>query len=710
MEKSLKDVLDMDRDGILVLPDFQRDFVWTKEQQQSLIATFLVQIPINGMLLLEGKEGDFAGKQMCWKENHLRTAQKEDLSYLLDGQQRLSTLKNAFSDVVEGTDDWVKNLDYKLKLRWFLRLMPEKDEEDIFGLRVLKFPRGSAAPDKLEPAIMETRLISYPVYKKTAKEWYGTEAKKSTFQKSAVEKRMLPLYKLYGENDYAPTILSWIAQERLMEIPSEWEELTPETKHELLKNLCEINEDAKKWENEPPSTDDALWKECATPLSTRWATAMGNYLTEVMGQDLTFINLKKDEISRAIVIFENLNNSGTALSVYDLIVARAAKCKKYPSLTKQIAEWIENHAGSAEKDGKFSAEKMGIIDAKTSRMTSTFQKWYLAMLSLLINWPKSKMPVIKENNISEVAGKINRLFKKTNILNLASEEIHKQSELAICSSLRAATFLNQRCGLCKIDQIGYKLMVLPIAYLMQDEAVLQDEKKLNRMEYWYWVSLFSGRYITNQNHRCAEDVAWLYQFAGRMEDYNPFTRDAQDILQQNKYSDLETLLHPDTVDAAVSKGICAYVLSRKPHDFYQDKSSELSAEQIANNEEVPVISHGKPSKVLMKLELHHIIPLGTSKTMNTSASELRKNKQNLLNSPLNLTYISNLSNNSIGEQSPQVYLDNLYAGSLTDHFIPDFSKDLKKNFKKEACQKKFLEARYQLILQNLQQHLQELCQ
>ena len=62
MEKTFHDVLDMDREGTLVLPDFQRDFVWKTAQQQSLIATFLVQIPINGMLLLEGRSGDFSGK------------------------------------------------------------------------------------------------------------------------------------------------------------------------------------------------------------------------------------------------------------------------------------------------------------------------------------------------------------------------------------------------------------------------------------------------------------------------------------------------------------------------------------------------------------------------------------------------------------------------------------------------------------------------
>ena len=710
MGMTLKDVLDKDRDGILVLPDFQRDFVWTTAQQQSLIATFLVEIPINGMLLLEGKEGDFAGKQMCWKENHLRPAQKEDLSYLLDGQQRLSTLKNAFSDIVEGADDWATQLDYKLKLRWFLRLMPEPEDEDIFGLRVLKFPQGDASPAKLEPVTMERWLKSYPLYKKDAKEWYGVDAKKSEFQKRAVEKRMLPLYKLYDGSGQASTILSWIAQNRMMEIPAEWEEMPLATKNQILENLCEINEDAEKWKSEIPLADDPLWKECATPLSTEWAINMGNYLTEVMKQELTFITLKKDEISRAIVIFENLNNSGTALSLYDLIVARAAKCKKYPSLTHRIADIIEAHSGDSEDDGQFSAVKMRIIDAKTLRMTSTFQKWYLDMLALLIHKPKDRMPAIKENNINEEANKINLLFKRTSILSLDSKAIHEKSELALRSLLRAVTFLNQRCGLYKIDQIGYKLMALPIAYLMQDDDILKNGEKLNRMEYWYWVSLFSGRYITNQNHRCAEDVAWLYQFAGRMEDYDPFARDAQDVLKQNKYSDLETLLQPASANGvngangAVSNGICAYVLSKHPHDFYQAKTVELSAEGIANNEKVPVMLDGKPSNALMKLELHHIIPLGTSKTMGDVTSDLRRDKQNILNSPLNLTYISSLANQFIGAQSPQVYLDQLYAGSITDHFIPDRPK----NFKKKEDQKKFLEDRYHLIVDDLHHHLQKL--
>ena len=702
MEKTFNDILDMDRDGILVLPDFQREFVWKTAQQQSLIATFLVQIPINGMLLLEGKNGDFSGKQMCWKKNHLKDAGNQALSYLLDGQQRLSTLKNAFSDITDDGEDWATELDNKLKIRWFLRLMPEKDEDDIFGMRTMKFPQGGAALNKLEPIAIEGRLKTYPLSKTDEEEWYGPKAQQKDFYREAAAHGLAPLYKLYGTNKHVSTILNRIAMSRMEDIQADWDLIDEELKEEILKNLCDIDEAAKKWKTEAPSLDDDDWKDCSRTLSTEWAGAMRDYFSDVMNQKLTFITLKKDEISRAIVIFENLNNSGTALSPYDLIVARAAKCKEYSPLTQRIAEFIEENAGDSEKDGKFLAEKMGIIDAKTSRMTSTFQKWYLDMLALLIKMPEDQLPNIKEKDINSIANKINLLFKRTNILNLDSAAIHEKTELAICSLLRAVTFLNQRCGLCRIDQIGYKLMVLPIAYLMQDESILKDQKKLNRMEYWYWVSLFSGRYITNQNHRCAEDVAWLYQFAGRMEDYNPFARDAQDVLRQNKYSDLETLMQPESVNKAIGNGICAYVLSKRPHDFYQDKGIELSAERITNNAEIP---DGKDSMIPLKLELHHIIPLGTSKTIKISTNELRSSKSNLLNSPLNLTYISSLANKLIGAQSPQVYMNNLYAGSLTDHFIPVRPK----NFMDKEDQKKFLEDRYQLLVENLQQHLQALC-
>ena len=706
MEMTLNDILSEDEKGILVLPDFQREFVWKAADQKSLIAAFLVQIPINSMLLLEGNRDDFAEKRMCWRTNQNTESAKTDVRrYLLDGQQRLSTLKNAFSDLFRDEGDWMdqlKSLESRLNLRWFLDFTP--DEEDVFGLRTLRFPEGDRAINKLEPSVIESRLKSFSLYKKNANEWYAPGAPKDDFFRQTAAQKLLPLYQLYRDEKHVTTdILTEIAMERMNEIRAGWENMPADFKEEMLGILCEIDSAAEKWKTQTPQMD-MVWMKCSNKLAITWSSSMQSYLTEVLNQELTFIKLEKDEINRAIVIFENLNNSGTALSTYDLVVARAAKCGEYPSLTERVMKMMEENAGSEDKDGKFSLEKIGILDPNSHRMTATFQKWYLDLLALCIEMPEMKE--IKKENIREVENEISVLFKRGSILNLGSKAIHEKSELVIRSLLRAVTFLNQRCGLLRIDQLSYKLMVLPIAYLMRDENILQDKKKLDRMEYWYWVSIFSGRYITNQNRRCAEDTAWLYQYVERQSDFNPFADDAHDVLARKKYSDFATLLHPEAVNPVVSNGLFAYVLSKHPHDFYRDKTIELRAERIANNEEIFVEASGKTLNVPLKLELHHIIPLGTSKTMKNVTSDLRKDKRNLLNSPLNLTYISSLANKFIGAQSPQVYLDNLYAGSITDHFIPARPKD----FKVEADQKKFLEGRYHLLLQDLQQHLQELCQ
>ena len=145
---TLGELLDEEKSGRLVLPDFQREFVWDVNQQRNLLATVLVRIPISSLLILEGKKGDFAEKIMCMKRSFMTESQEYEKYYLLDGQQRLSTMKNCFSNIYSmnsSCKDWkevFKNIDNgKLKYRWFLKV--EAYEADIFGLKYLKFPQGS---------------------------------------------------------------------------------------------------------------------------------------------------------------------------------------------------------------------------------------------------------------------------------------------------------------------------------------------------------------------------------------------------------------------------------------------------------------------------------------------------------------------------------------------------------------------------------------
>ena len=84
--------------------------------------------------------------------------------------------------------------------------------------------------------------------------------------------------------------------------------------------------------------------------------------------------------------------------------------------------------------------------------------------------------------------------------------------------------------------------------------------------------------------------------------------------------------------------------------------------------------------------------------------QLRNDKKHILNSPLNLTYISDIANKKISTQAPDHYLKQLYSGAITDHCIP--AKPNNSALKSE--QEKFLKARYALIKEALEKHIEEL--
>jgi uncharacterized protein with ParB-like and HNH nuclease domain len=50
----------------LVLPNFQRAYVWPLEKQKTLVTTLLLDLPIGSFLILNGKSDDFAAREVCF--------------------------------------------------------------------------------------------------------------------------------------------------------------------------------------------------------------------------------------------------------------------------------------------------------------------------------------------------------------------------------------------------------------------------------------------------------------------------------------------------------------------------------------------------------------------------------------------------------------------------------------------------------------------
>jgi uncharacterized protein with ParB-like and HNH nuclease domain len=88
----------------LVVPNFQREFVWERDSQKNLLASFLIGIPIGSLLIIKGSNNEFSAKRLCLKDTIVdNELLAQECNYLLDGQQRISTIKgiltNPFSNV-----------------------------------------------------------------------------------------------------------------------------------------------------------------------------------------------------------------------------------------------------------------------------------------------------------------------------------------------------------------------------------------------------------------------------------------------------------------------------------------------------------------------------------------------------------------------------------------------------------------------------------
>jgi hypothetical protein len=94
---TIADIYEKIEDGKLDLsPDFQRKFVWTHEHQEQFLDTILNGFPFPEIYVCQGKTDT----------KKLRTSQK-----VIDGQQRLTTIKNYIEDSFEKPLSIVKKFD-----------------------------------------------------------------------------------------------------------------------------------------------------------------------------------------------------------------------------------------------------------------------------------------------------------------------------------------------------------------------------------------------------------------------------------------------------------------------------------------------------------------------------------------------------------------------------------------------------------------------
>lgn len=728
--KSIKELFEDVKSLKIVLPDFQRDFVWEIDKQKKLLASTLVNLSIGSLLLVKGKPGDFKSKKIGYAKNNEVNSTYPDCSFLLDGQQRLSCVWSFFNDPYikddqqdiensyEGWEDVWDSLYGTLKTRWFVNIKGVNGS-DFFGYNNLDFD--SKKVSDMEPNDILPQLYYEKILKSKNFEWYhpnyfkflnksedDNKQKKYSAEQlleqrldEAQKSQLVPLYSLMSNDKFYSDVIDYLANERRFEIEHEIknEKDFEKRKQLIIKYFKKIDpkiiEKAQKWNK--PNEDlvgniiDDLYKLAAT-----WSSSVRYYFETILEMKINIIELNKSQIHRAIAIFTAINEGGQKLSTFDLVVAKTAKVSPNESLIQKIRTQIESPIDIVNKSGLYRGEDdisgwttnyLKCIN-KDGSIDDIYKDSFLNILSIIVNSgfaSKDKNDFCNSISVD--------MIKARKQLSMTPEQINDNFSTAITALQRALAFLQFRCGIVSLSDIPYKLMLIPISICLLEDQCWQDKSSIDKIEAWYWTSIFNGLYRDNQNLNSIKDAKYLYkQLVLKDKDcykelmVAPIPSRLESIFEASEYTDKDTLCKINdytTIKKQVSKAMLQYVLSCCPVDFLPDskyQKYQLTAWNVAkcslseSNKVELKKKDGTVEEVQLKLQDHHIFPLGDCSKLCESSSKLRKDKSCVLNSPLNRTYISDKANNIISDKSPVDYYSQLSKDSLSDHFAPYHEK------------------------------------
>ncbi|MFS1982719.1 DUF262 domain-containing protein [Vibrio breoganii] len=704
---TLKQILDKNRNGELLLPNFQRDYVWKRAEQVKLAISCLLSLPIGGLLMLKGNKDVFSHKEIAGIKK-VETEKDTEVQFLLDGQQRITTLNFLFDDPFSMKDknweDLCRELPQQLKAKFSLDISYHEFGSDPFGYKTLS----TNSLTHLEPSDLANRVKSQPVNITgvTTTQFHHPKKFTAILEKSRernnpdyiatleickeyADKNIIPLSSILWDENYSvfpyalhKKVIELLAYNRMYELKEEYARSSEEETLEFFNIQHKgITEDIYDYEEDSYNLDKG-WEQ----LRLKWIEYMQGIFDKIQDMVIPSIDLPKEEVSRAAAIFEELNNSGTKLTVFDLLVARAARSDFLGNET--LSDFIIRNIKSKydvsvidEDINNWSPSELNVMDGKV--LDRKFQELYLNLLSLISN---AKLTGSSPDDVKYIGKELT--------LRISPYDINFNTKRTILGIARALAILQLKCGVHKLSEVGYQLMILPIAYCLEEDRIWKSRKYRNRILYWYWLSIFEGRYRERPNERCVQDVSRLYKWV--TDDINPYDGNQETLILNNiGYNDENTLLHENKDNLPnknVLRSIIQFVLSRNPEDLYINRQSLRARDWSKNN---------------VVLQKHHIIPLATATTIQQSSAEIREDKSHILNSPLNMVLISDIANKAIGSLEIETYANKLNEEALMDNLIPT---RLNKNPEEDdnAYYSRLISERYVKLKQSIRENLKSL--
>jgi len=704
----------------ILLPDFQREFVWKDEdQQKNLIASVLTKMPVGAILLLKASPDDYRSKKLGCKKELDTSALSGEVNFLLDGQQRITVLANVFSNVIHDDDTRASDLiaPIALKRRFFLRIPRWKDADkavDLFGVRNFSFkPENPDTdfPDFLTGAVKP--FIEFETFKGGDKKPFNPKEDLSVFLDDFcvgnAEGYLIPLFLLVPSGDKVKiehihtrlrTIMRKIAGSISDEIYDHYESLpSAKEKREFLSTIFHDRNDVDAIL--PEGTLDDLTGEDKKKLRQHlddradyWREQFIKYLESCLdSMEMSQIIVSASQRGRAIDIYENLNRGGVSLNTFDLLMAKVAKVNSR-NYHERIIEDMK--AGKSYSDSVLTESMSGIVspliisgynatvrsgcyNEKRNEINPKYLDCFLDVLGLYCSNPALDPKQIKVEQI-----------KKDQILELDPKQIDANTEKIITALDRAMFFFQTRCGIRLISDINNSLMIVLVAAIFLKDEWFYSKKVHDLLEGWNWSALFSGEFDKDQNSRMIENLQKIIQTLNGERDNKWLIQMKDDIFNMPNFSNKDMILMKRAKEddrypkVSLRSYVCQYWLSKTYPDMFEDN---LTISVFCNK----------------SLEAHHIVPLGSCKKYGESTKELRKDDANICNSPVNFVLITSESNGTISDKNLQDYRKAVKPAACHELCLDSFISSANEKVVTDTSEaEKFLENRFGQIQTEIQ--------
>jgi len=680
----------------IVIPNFQRQYEWSESDVCSLIGSIFYKLTMGSILLYQGEQLESNLPFLTFDSDQVRTNIQiirdqnpmKPTHYVIDGQQRLTSLLLAFTDYFQETERRL----HRLRRRYYFRISKKdlaedsSEETDFLGLRNFEFKKPDVSKVDFDDFV-ENKIIAVP----RSKNEENLDLKNYYY---------LPLDILYyPADDETSGARGTTIYDNINALATSWK-----------KDKDLLGRDGTSTFS---ISEDVSFEEIDDKVRT-WVISATRYIDGLLDEELPFIEVKKS-LYEAIKTYEIMNTKGKDISDIDVIAARYAAHTKDDSEEEQerLYDRIRNGLSNAqeipenmdeynlfettlqenhkEKEGNEWNFIRFLVDVEMKKdVPSRVQNQFIKMIKYLILKEKFETNYSAEDLLDCRRFRI-EAYKSSSLLEMEGDMIDKHLQTALEAINWAGMFLQFKCGLPHINKLNYfwKLFVIAAFYaeFREDEPKGSlNREQMNGLIAWYFTRRFTGHYRIDQNIHAMEDLKGLVNDFKSNE--HTFRDNLKETIEQLKYQQSEK--NVENPFARKEKLLFERPTLIEPNHIIGDFFCEFGVRNGYTTELISTEDEGAQKRTVStllfpittqmnhKLEKHHIFPVQANKTLKQDKYiNLREDRNHVANSPLNMVFITKEENHKISSRIPTHYFQELHHTFIGDNCL-EMHDDLQK--------------------------------